>query len=154
MFTYKAIRRIFFYAYLYHPTQQGVNYFNLLENLLQLLIKTKVSAFKRNFMYWLECVEEKDIKWFPLTKSFVNENNIKLQEKMEKNIQLHFGALKLFSDISREDARWIYVGTEYVQREHNTAQLKLSGIRGPYTFDVTQRTKKYVSRPKSTEILA
>ena len=45
-------------------------------------------------MYLLECVEREDIDWFPLTKSFWNENNIKIEEKLQKNIQALLEALK------------------------------------------------------------
>ena len=55
---------------------------------------TKVSSFKRKLMYWLECVEKEDINCFLLTKSFLNENNIKIQEKVQKNMQAHLEALK------------------------------------------------------------
>ena len=34
-------------------------------------------------------VREKDIDCFLLTKSFLNENNIKIQENLQKNIQAH-----------------------------------------------------------------
>ena len=44
-------------------------------------------------MYWLECVKKEDIDCFPLTKSFLNENNIKIQEKLQKYIQAHLEAL-------------------------------------------------------------
>ena len=49
----------------------------------------KVSSFKRKLMYWLECVEKEYIDCFPLTKSFLNVNIIKIQEKIQKNIQAH-----------------------------------------------------------------
>jgi len=54
----------------------------------------KVSSFKRKLMYWLECVKKEDIDCFPLTKSFLNENNIKIQGKLQKNIPAHLEALK------------------------------------------------------------
>ena len=38
----------------------------------------KVSSFKRKLTYLLECVKKEDIDCFPLTKSFLNENNIKI----------------------------------------------------------------------------
>ncbi|KAJ8872925.1 hypothetical protein PR048_026541 [Dryococelus australis] len=45
-------------------------------------------------MYWLECVVNKDIDCFPLTKRFLDENNIKIQGKTQNNIQTHLEALK------------------------------------------------------------
>ena len=46
------------------------------------------------------------------------------------------------------------MGTECVQLEQKTTQLKLSEIRGPHRFDISQRTKNHVSKPKSTRVLA
>ena len=38
--------------------------------------------------------EKVDIDCFPVTKSFLNENNIKIQEKIQENIQADLIALK------------------------------------------------------------
>ena len=43
------------------------------------------------------------------------------------------------------------MGTECVQREQKTTQLKLSGIRGPHRFNISQRTKNRVSNQSLPE---
>ncbi|KAJ8889835.1 hypothetical protein PR048_009339 [Dryococelus australis] len=54
----------------------------------------KVSSFKRKIMYWLECVVNEDTDCFALTKSFLDQNNIKIQEKKHNTIRTHLKALK------------------------------------------------------------
>ena len=103
----------------------------------------KVSSFKRKLMYWLECVKKEDIYCFPLTKSFVNENNIKIQEILQKNIQAHLEALKAsfehYFPTAQEkvldDFQWVL---NVFSVNKKTTQLKLSGIRGPHRFDILQ----------------
>ncbi|KAJ8877701.1 hypothetical protein PR048_022156, partial [Dryococelus australis] len=54
----------------------------------------KVSSFKRKIIYSLECVVYEDIDCFSLTKSFLDGNNLKIQEKMQNNIHTHLEVLK------------------------------------------------------------
>lgn len=46
------------------------------------------------------------------------------------------------------------MGTERVQHEQKSTQLKFSGIRGPHRFDISHRTKNSISVPKSIRVLA
>lgn len=50
-------------------------------------------SFKRKIMFWLECMKEKNIDCFPLTNSFLNENELQLSESLYKCIQVHLEAL-------------------------------------------------------------